>query len=184
MMKVSDRLNKKTKLLEIIECIKKNEKNKMRLKIYFYALLIFTLDIFTKSMVIHYGNVLTNKEVIPNFFYIYYSTNTGGAFSILKDYMFLIIILSFIVLFYIDRYLIKTKMNKLQIIATTFLIGGIVGNLFDRIFLGNVIDFLSFIIFNYHFPVFNVADIFICLGSFVLIIDIIRGEVHEYKNKR
>lgn len=177
-MKLFDELKKKSNSIKI------SEKNMMRIKIYFFALLIFTLDIFTKSLVIRYGNVLTNKEVIPNFFYIYYSTNTGGAFNILQNYMWVIIGLSFLVLFYIDRYLIKPKMNKLKIISLICLIGGIVGNLCDRIFLGNVIDFLSFIIFGYHFPVFNVADIFICLGSLILIIDIIRSEHHEYKSRR
>ena len=62
------------------------------------------------------------------------------------------------------------------------LIGGIFGNLIDRLFYGYVIDFLSFDIFGYKFPVFNIADIFICLGVFIIFICSLGGK-HEDNSK-
>ena len=64
---------------------------------------------------------------------------------------------------------------KLNIYGFGFLLGGILGNLADRLLFGYVKDFFDFIIFNYDFPVFNIADIFIVLGVFMLIISILCG---------
>ena len=59
--------------------------------------------------------------------------------------------------------------------------GGIIGNLFDRILYKSVIDYLSFNIFNYNFPVFNLADIGITVGAILLIIDLIIEEKEKKK---
>jgi signal peptidase II len=59
------------------------------------------------------------------------------------------------------------------------LIGGILGNLFDRIFYGYVIDYLDFYIFNYNYPVFNIADMCIVISVCLLIVDMIRGGKNE-----
>ena len=64
------------------------------------------------------------------------------------------------------------------------IIGGIVGNLVDRIFRSYVIDFLDFRIFGYHYPVFNLADIFIVLGIILMIILSMRKEYHERNSSR
>ena len=87
-------------------------------------------------------------------------------------------------LIYIDRNLLKDVKTKLDIISYSLLIGGIVGNLFDRIFYKEVIDFLSFNIFGYMFPVFNLADTFICIGIFIIIIKLLKGEKNENSSTR
>lgn len=161
-----------------------SDSSKMHIKVYFIALIVLLIDCISKLLVLKSGNVLSNRVVIPGFFYIHYSTNTGGAFSLFSSLTWLIILLSFLVLIYIDRKLIKSDISKLQMIALSFLIGGITGNLIDRIVRGEVVDFLSFIISGYSFPIFNFADVFICLGSILLIFDIIRGEVYEYKSRK
>lgn len=158
--------------------------DKKRVRIYLVATSIFLIDIITKTLIINAGSIMYRKEIIKEFFYLDYSTNTGGAFSILSNYTWLIVILSFIVLIYIDKKLIKKENSKLFNIALAFLIGGISGNLFDRILRGEVIDFISFYIFRYPFPIFNIADIFICLGAIYLIIDIIRGEINDHKSRK
>ena len=56
-------------------------------------------------------------------------------------------------------------------IGYSFLLGGIIGNLIDRLFFGYVIDFIGVIIFNYHFPIFNFADIFIVIGAFLILFE-------------
>lgn len=181
-MKIKELLKKtKEKLKTIIINFLEDKK---RIKIYLIALTVFLIDILSKTFVVKAGNIMIRKEIIKEFFYIDYSTNTGGAFSILSNYTWLIIILSFIVLIYLDRKLIKKENSTLLNIALAFLIGGITGNLFDRILRGEVIDFLSFYIFKYPFPIFNVADIFICLGAIYLIIEVIRGEIHDRKSRK
>ena len=74
----------------------------------------------------------------------------------------------------LDRY-IKKEINfsKLKILSIGFIIGGIIGNLVDRIFYGSVIDYLSFNLFGYSAPIFNVADIGITVGSIILVISLL-----------
>ena len=75
------------------------------------------------------------------------------------------------------------KQNKRNILAFGLLIGGIVGNLLDRIIFGYVRDFLDFYVFNYDFPVFNVSDMAIVAGIFLLIIAIVKGEEVNGRDK-
>ena len=78
----------------------------------------------------------------------------------------LIIVLSYL--------LVKAKKNDtLSIISYILIISGALGNLIDRVRLGYVVDFLDFKIFGYDYPVFNVADSFITVGCFILIIMVI-----------
>ena len=64
----------------------------------------------------------------------------------------------------------KVKKNRLKSISYVCLIAGTVGNLLDRIFYGAVTDFLSFNFWGYHYPIFNLADIMIVVGAFLLIL--------------
>ena len=105
--------------------------------------------------------------LIPNFFSITYVHNTGAAFSILSGNTFLIIIISLIILYLL--YLFILKDNK-YFICNILLVGGILSNLIDRIFRGYVIDYLDFNIFGYNFPIFNLADICIVIGSILLVL--------------
>lgn len=67
-------------------------------------------------------------------------------------------------------------MSTLEKISYIFLTGGIIGNLIDRIIYGYVVDYLRFIIFDYNFPIFNLADICITIGVILLIINMLRKE--------
>ena len=78
----------------------------------------------------------------------------------------------------------KEEINKIESISYGMIIGGIIGNLFDRIIYSYVIDFLDFRIFGYHYPVFNLADSFIVIGIIMMIILTIRKEYHERNNSR
>ena len=74
--------------------------------------------------------------------------------------------------------------SKLELFGYSLILGGAIGNLYDRIVYGYVIDFLDFYIFKYDYPVFNVADIAIVIGTLLLVIAIFKGEdlkeKHEY----
>ena len=72
--------------------------------------------------------------------------------------------------------------TTLHIISLGIMIGGIIGNLFDRIIYESVIDYLSFEIFNYNFPVFNLADIGITIGAVLLIIALTKEEKEKKKS--
>ena len=136
-------------------------------------ILTFT-DQLSKFIVIKALNVNHSIEVIKNFFYLTYTHNKGAAFSILTGKrIFLVLIAIFIIaaiLYYLKK---NTPNNSLSKIAFSFVIGGSLGNLIDRIMYGYVIDFLDFIIFGYDFPVFNIADSFITIGAIGLIISIL-----------
>ena len=148
----------------------------MSKKIYILAITIFIIDQLTKSIISTYLKLNQSIEVIKDFFYLRYINNTGASWGILSNSRILLIILSLIAIIILIRYMYSFKETKLNFIGFGFLLGGILGNLADWLLHGYVKDFLDFIIFNYDFPVFNIADIFIVLGVIVLIISIIRGE--------
>ncbi len=148
----------------------------MSKRVFLLALVIFISDQITKSIVGTYLKLNQSIVVIKNFFNIKYINNFGASFSILKDSRVFLIILSLIALIILVRYVNSFKRNIGNILGFGFLIGGILGNLSDRVLFGYVRDFLDFYIFGYDFPVFNLADSFICIGVFILIISIIKGE--------
>ena len=73
-------------------------------------------------------------------------------------------------------YKINKRVSKLEIVSYGVLFGGILGNLFDRVYRGYVIDYVSVKILNYYFPIFNFADVLIIVGVILLLIHMIREE--------
>lgn len=148
----------------------------MSKKVYILAIAIFIIDQISKALISTYLKLNESIVVIKDFFYLRYINNTGASWGILSNSRILLIILSLIAIVILIRYMYNFKKNKLNLVGFGFLLGGILGNLADRLLYGYVKDFLDIIIFNYDFPVFNIADIFIVLGVIILIISIIRGE--------
>ena len=93
-----------------------------------------------------------------------------AAFSILENNTFLLIMISILFLVFIDSYIKKEKLANLSKLSFGIMIGGVCGNLIDRLLRGGVIDYLSFEIFTYQFPVFNLADIAIVIGVLLFLI--------------
>ena len=81
-----------------------------------------------------------------------------------------------------NHYMNKDKLNNYKVIYYSLLIGGILGNILDRIIYKGVIDFLDFKIFGYDYPIFNLADSFIVISVILMIIEIIRGR-HGNKSR-
>lgn len=104
---------------------------------------------------------------ILNFTYL---ENRGAAFGILQNNRFFFLILTISIVGFLIYYFIKNykKNNKFLNIAIAFIIAGALGNFYDRLFNAYVVDFIEFAFVK--FPVFNVADIFVTLGSGLLII--------------
>lgn len=157
----------------------------MNKKTLSFAMITLVLDQITKSVIGNFIKLGTTKQVIKNFFYLTTVHNDGAAWGIFSNYKFIITIGTIISFFIIYKFIYGFKSNTRNNIAFGFLLGGLAGNLCDRLFLGYVRDFLDFIIFGYDFPVFNIADIAIVIGVILLIIAIIKGEdVNENNSKR
>ena len=147
-------------------------------KVYIFALISLIIDQIVKILVSNYLILGQTIKIINNFFYLTYVQNKGAAFSILIGYRYILIIIAFIFLYYLHKCINKQKsFNKLEIISYGLLLGGIIGNLIDRIIYGYVIDYFDFMIFNYNFPIFNLADSFIVIGCIILVINsYLKGE--------
>ena len=156
----------------------------MKRKIYIFSFLFLMIDFISKLIIKNNMMLNSSISVIKNFFNITYVNNTGAAFSIFSGRQIFLIILGFLVLIGIIYYLRKEKLNNYKIIYYSLLIGGIIGNLIDRIVYNYVIDFLDFKIFNYDFAIFNLADTFICIGVMLIILESIRGGLNGNKSFR
>ena len=159
--------------------IKKNKE-----KAYSVAAIIIIIDQIIKFVISNKMTLEQEIEVIPNFFSIKKIKNIGAAFSILQNQRVLLIIISLVFLYFIDRFIEREKdLDKLSIISLGFIIGGIIGNLIDRLIQDGVIDYLLFQFGKYIFPIFNIADSFIIVGIVLLIIGIIKEE-KEHKLRK
>ena len=141
------------------------------MKLFIIALISFIVDRVIKVIVTNNISIYERIVVIPNFFNLTHVTNDGAAFSILSGNTFFLIVVSIVALLLIVFfYLLDENITNKEKLVIMFLLGGIVGNLYDRIVYGYVIDYLEFNIFGYNFPIFNFADILIVLSVFVLCI--------------
>ena len=139
----------------------------MKKYLYFLLPLIYVaLDHITKFLVIK--NIPYQSFIkINDYFNLVNISNTGVAFSMFQDNnIFFIILVSFVILFVI-YFLIKNKeeLTKLQTHSLLLILAGGTGNLIDRLFRGAVVDFIDIGYKDvYRWPAFNVADVFICVG--------------------
>lgn len=154
-------------------------------KILPISLLLVVIDQIVKILIISKMTLLESITIISNFFNITYVRNTGAAWSILSDNSLLLIIISIFALVLLYYYLIKNKeLSRIDIISYSMLTGGIIGNLIDRVVHGYVIDYLDFKIFNYNFPIFNIADTLIVISVIVIGISLIVGEYREQNSNK
>ena len=99
-------------------------------------------------------------------------------FNILDGNRFFLIVIACVTLLLIYYFLKQEPAgNQLEIVGYGLFIGGILGNLCDRLFRGFVIDYLDFQLFNIHMPIFNFADICICFGVFLCVLSLAKGEL-------
>lgn len=151
-------------------------------RIYVFAFVLFIIDFIIKELVIN--NISKEIVVIKNFFSYNYVLNTGAAFSIFYNSVLFLSIISIIFLIMIIYYVQKYDFVKIEKISVTLILGGLIGNLYDRLVRGAVVDYLAFKIFGYNFPVFNFADILISFGIFMIIMHELRGDFIGIKSKR
>ena len=139
-------------------------------------IIIIIIDFCSKLLAssnLNYGEPVV---VIPffNFMLLY---NYGAAFSFLSEpegfwqiifFSITAIIISITIITYLFK--LPEKKNNSVRAGLSLILGGAIGNLYDRITYGHVVDFLDFYVQQYHFPIFNIADISIFLGTGIIII--------------
>lgn len=143
------------------------------MNVYFLisAVCVLILDQVTKYIIIEKLPISSEIEVIRGFFYITHVKNTGAAFGLFQDSTRTLTIISIVAIVLIIILKIMLKLNyAFYNVSLGFILGGALGNLIDRYFVGEVTDFLNFTFW----PVFNIADSFIIIGFCLIIILILR----------
>ena len=153
------------------------------LKIMLIIVSIFLLDRFTKVLVINNLSLGESISIINDFLNITYVNNHGAAFGIMDGKVIFIVIVSILIFAYLIYEIRKEYHSKLITISISFVIGGLLGNLFDRVVYGHVIDFFDFNLFGYDFAIFNVGDAFIVIGTILLAIGFLLEERNANNNK-
>ena len=141
-----------------------------------FILLIFLIDRISKIYVIYLDNKLFGSEIFSsNFLNIYLIWNEGiafGLFSFNEKTFYNILTIIILIIIVIVFMIIKTQGIKKY--SLLLILGGALGNVYDRIFSNAVPDFIDFHIGNFHWFIFNIADVFITLGViFMILLEII-----------
>jgi len=146
-------------------------------KIYIISFIGLLVDQISKIIIDKILNINSSIKVIDSFFNITYVRNTGAAWGMFSNNTLLLALISIIFLYFIIKFINENikDFNNLNAVSFGFIIGGLIGNLIDRLFRTYVIDFFDFNIFGYDFPVFNIADILIVLAVLLLIIESFMG---------
>ena len=148
----------------------------------FWGLLVLALDLSTKALALAKLNPWKPLTVIPGFFDLILTYNTGAAFSIfaaddpvperqgLKMAVFSAVSLLPFIYFYVKA----AYKDRLLLTSLGLIWGGALGNIHDRLRWNAVVDFIDLYLGDKHWPAFNVADMAICLGAGLLALSIIR----------
>ena len=150
------------------------------LKLYLISLFVFLLDILSKNFI--QKKIIYGEQVeITSFLSLVHFQNTGAAFSFLSDQggwqRYFLIAISLLAVLYIPWLINQYKKNILIVIGLLLILGGAIGNLYDRISYGYVIDFVYLHIAEFYWPAFNVADSAISLGVLLFLY----GSFKSYK---
>jgi signal peptidase II len=154
-------------------------KNSARLLYVFIAVVVVLLDRWTKHVVAQRISLYSHIQIIPGFFRLTHTENTGAAFSLFADSpapwkTTLLIAFSGIALVVVSVLLWKNHHAHIATgIGLSLIMGGALGNLWDRLARGRVVDFLLFYYKRYQWPVFNLADSAIVVGAGLLVLEIL-----------
>jgi signal peptidase II len=147
---------------------------------------LVALDRITKAWIVAHIRIGDRIRVIPHVFWLSHVQNPGAAFSLFVDsprptlthwllvgFSLAAALVVFVLLLRLGRRFTPTTM------ALALILGGTIGNVWDRLRFGMVTDFLAFRIVHYHWPDFNVADSCIVIGGILLVLDALRAPHHE-----
>ncbi len=152
----------------------------MKKKIYYITLFTLLIDQLLKYFITSKMVLSETLYLIPNFFYLTYVKNTGGAWSILDTVPYLLIIINLFFVVGVNYYIYRKKnFSTLESVYLGLILGGVLGNLMDRLLVEGVVDYIGLQFGSYHYPIFNFADIAIVVGVFLIMIETLRGEKNE-----
>lgn len=163
-------------------------KNVARTVYLLIALIVVLLDRWTKYIVARRIALYAHIQVIPGFFRLTHTENTGAAFSLFADSNSpwktdMLIAFSVLALVVVSILLWRNHhAHLLTGVALSLILGGAIGNLWDRVVSGRVVDFLLFYVGRYQWPVFNLADSAIVVGAALLVLEIIFGHENHAGN--
>ena len=155
----------------------------MKKKILIFSIVFLAVDQISKIILDKILILGKSISIFEKFLYITKAYNDGISFSMLTGHRWLIILISIFVMLFLYFYMGCFKESKRNIIAFSLVYGGLFGNLIDRIVHGYVIDFIDFYVLNYNYPIFNLADSFICIGILMILYAIFLGEDNENSRK-
>ena len=151
---------------------------------YGVAALVFVLDRITKAVIQAHVSLWDSYTVIPGFFSIIHTENPGAAFSLFAASQsewrsFFLVGLSSCAMVLVAALLWqpggRVAQSRALRIGLALILGGALGNNYDRVFVGTVTDFLDFYLGSLHWPAFNAADLAISIGVGLVILDMLRS---------
>src|SRR6202046_1033510 len=152
-------------------------KNAARATHFFLALVVVLLDHWTKYLAATRILLYRHVQVIPGFFRLTHTENSGAAFSLFAEHPArwkTALLIAFSVIAMVIVLLWKqTRALTVSGIALSLILGGAAGNLWDRVTSGHVVDFLLFYVKQYQWPVLNLADSSIVVGAGLLVLEIL-----------
>ena len=152
---------------------------KKNIIIFLIIISTFFIDLLTKNFALNHL-IINYSLSINNFLNFTLAFNYGAAFSILSEaggwqrwfFTAIAMAVSGVILWWLKQ---SPKNQTLLPVAFSFILGGALGNVYDRLVHGYVIDFLDFYVNGFHWPAFNIADSAIFIGAALLIIDMIKN---------
>lgn len=159
---------------------------KQYLKYILYSAIIvggIVIDQITKLLATKLLEPIDTVPIIKDALHLTYVMNKGAAFGMLSEHRWVFMTISTVAIIGLLAYLYMGKaQNKLYEISIAMIISGGIGNMFDRIGLGYVVDFIDFRLIN--FAVFNGADSFVCVGAGLLVLALVLDVINESKAKK
>ena len=155
------------------------------IKQYFWVGLValfVAMDQFSKYVINQTIPINQSSELIPGFFSLQHVRNEGAAMGILDGQRWIFMTFTVVIIVAAVLFLLSGKVkNRWGILSISMIIGGGIGNMIDRVFLGEVIDFFAFNFWGFEFWIFNVADIFVTCGTFLLALYILLSSDFDSK---
>ena len=154
----------------------------MKVKHLYLISIMLILDQLSKVLIDAKMSLYQSISIIENFFSITYVRNTGAAWSILEGNMMFFYMITIVAIVCMVYFYKSNESDWLSEWGIAMMLGGTLGNFLDRLRLQYVIDFLDFNIFGYDFPVFNIADICLCVGVGILLLSFVLEGVRKNEN--
>lgn len=157
----------------------------MRKYHFLIAAIVLFLDRFSKLLVEHSIEMHDSRVIIPGFFRLTHVQNRGAAFGLGAESPSqwtgaMLIVFSIAALVVVSALLWRNSHRLSSTgVGLALIMGGALGNLWDRVVDGQVVDFLDFYVSNYHWPAFNVADSAIVIGALLLVTEILFSKSPE-----